>query len=35
MWHENVAFSSQDMNFKTPKAINKLHVFGQLLDKDL
>ena len=36
MWHENVAFSSRDMNFRTPKGINKVHVFGQpFLNTDL
>ena len=36
MWHENVAFSSRDMNFRTRKGINKLHVFGHsFLNKDL
>lgn len=36
MWHKNVAFSSQGMNFRTSKGIHKLHVFGQsFLNKDL
>lgn len=36
MWHKNVAFRSQDMNFKTSKRINKLHVFRQsFLNKNL
>ena len=36
MWHKNVAFSSQGMNFRTSKGINKLHVFRQsFLNKNL